>query len=208
MADKGSLQSVVYVDEEEEGRITHRIQSAARGISTKDANAAYKRLDDKLREDDAIGDIVNASRKAVVIEFPGRNLDLPQAYGPIKERASLIGVLRRVGGFDRTVPIHLQRADEVIFYCDADEILARQLAPLIFQTVRVHGMATYTRGNEGAWKLDHFKIQSFDPQPLSEDTFSQTIEKLKAIPGSEWPEVSDPLEELNRIRHGEDNTKP
>src|ERR1700722_18077983 len=75
MADKGSLQSVMYVDEEEEGRITHHIQSAARGISTRDANAAYKRLDDKLREDDAIGDIVNSSSKATVIEFPGRNLN-------------------------------------------------------------------------------------------------------------------------------------
>jgi hypothetical protein len=208
MADGGSLQSVIYVDAEEESRVTYQIQSAARGMGPRDANGAYKRLDDRLREDNAVGDIVNASQKANVIEFPGRNLDLPQAYGPIKEKASLVGVLRRLGGFDRTVPIHLQRADDVIFYCEAEPMIARQLAPFYDQTIRVHGVATYSRGKEGMWKLEHFKIQSFDPQPLTEDSFSQTIEKLKAIPGSEWNEIADPLEELRQLRHGEDSAKP
>jgi hypothetical protein len=202
---EGSHESVVYVDAEEESRVTHQIQSAARGMAPREANLAYKRMDDRLREDKAVGDIVNFSQKAQVLQFPGRSLDLPQAYGPIKERATLVGVLKRVGGFDKTVPIHLQRADEVIFYCDADEMIAKQLAPLYSQTVRVHGIATYSRGKEGEWKLDHFKIQSFDEQPLSEDNFSQTIEKLKAIPGSEWNEIADPLEELYKLRHGEDS---
>ena len=201
---EGSHESVLYVDEEEESRVTHQIQSAARGMGPRDANVAYKRLDDRLRDDDAVANIVNATQGAKVLEFPGRSLDLPQAYGPIKERASLVGVLKRVGGFDRTVPIHLQRADEVIFYCDADEMIAKQLAPLYSQTIRVHGMATYTRGKEGMWKMDHFKIQSFDPKPLSEDTFSQTIGKLKAIPGNEWNELADPLDELHKLRHGEE----
>ena len=205
--DEGSHESVIYVDAEEESRVTHQIQSSVRGMGPREANAAYKRVDDRLREDDGIGSILNISQKAKVIEFPGRSLDLPQAYGPIKERASLVGVLRRVGGFDKTVPIHLQRADEIIFYCDADEMIAKQLAPLYSQTVRVHGIATYSRGKEGMWKLDHFKIQSFDSRPLSEDTFSQTIEKMKAIPGSEWNELADPLEELQKLRHGEDNVK-
>jgi len=205
--DEGSHESVVLVDAEEESRVTGQIQSAVRGMGPREANAAYKRLDDRLREDDGVGYIANVSSKAKVIEFPGRSLDLPQAYGPIKEKASIVGVLRRVGGFDRTVPIHLQRADEIIFYCDADEIIAKQLAPLYSQTIRVHGIATYSRGKEGMWELDHFKIQSFDPQPLSTDSFSQTIAKLKAIPGNEWNDLADPLEELQKIRHGEDNVK-
>lgn len=204
----GSHESVVYVDEEEESRVTHQVQSAARGMGPRDANLAYKRIDDRLRQDDAIGSISNFSLKAKVLEFPGKNLDLPQEYGPIKEKASLVGILRRVGGFDKSVPVHLQRADEVIFYCDADEILAKQLAPYYSQTIRVHGIATYSRGKEGMWKLEHFKIQSFDTQPLSEDSFSKTIEKLKEIPGSEWDKITDPLEELHKLRHGEDQKKP
>ncbi len=68
-------------------------------------------------------------------------------------------------------------------------------------------MATYSRGKEGTWTLDHFKIQSYDPEPLSDDSFSVTIDKLRAIPGSEWIEIADPLEEVHKLRHGEDNVK-
>jgi hypothetical protein len=200
----GSHACVMYVDAEEESRVTHQVQSAARGMAPRVANEAYKRLDDRLREDDANGEIENISRQAKVLDFPGKKLDLPQPYGPIKEAASIIGILKRVGGFDKSVPIHLQRADDVIFYCDADEIIAKQLAPYYAQPIRVHGTATYSRGKEGEWKIDHFKIQSFDPKPLSEESFSQTIDKLRAIPGSEWSQISDPLEELRKLRHGED----
>src|SRR5208282_1413763 len=170
------------------------------------ANAAYKKLDDKLREDDAVGNIINVSQKAKVIEFPGRNLDLPQAYGPIKEKASIVGKLMSIGGFDETIPVHLKRADEVIFYCEANALVAEQLGPLIFKNIRVNGLATYSRGKEGAWKLDNFRIQSYDPEPLGDESFSVTMDKLRAIPGSEWNELADPLEELRKLRHGEGGT--
>jgi len=199
----GSARAIMYVDEEEEARVTIQIQNAARGAAPRYANDAYKRLDSRLREDKAVGDIFNASENAQVIEFPGRKTDLPQAYGPIRERASLVGVLKRVGGFDDSIPVHLQRADGVIFYCEAAPTLAKELVPLYEKTVRVHGIATYYREN-GLWKLERFRIQSYDPEPFAEEELSETIEKLRAIPGSEWNELDDPLEELRKLRHGED----
>jgi len=205
---EGGAEPVMYVDADEESRVTHQIQSAARGMGPRDANAAYKKLDDKLREDDAVGNIVNVSQKAKVIEFPGRNLDLPQAYGPIKERASVVGKLMRIGGFDKTIPVHLKRADDVIFYCEAEALVAEQLGPLIFRNIRVHGLATYSRGKEGTWRLDHFKIQSYDPEALNDESFSVTMDKLRTIPGNEWNEVADPLEELRKLRHGEGKATP
>jgi hypothetical protein len=201
----GSTAPVLYVDAEEEARIENQVKLSQRGMGPHDANLAYKRIDNRLIEDEAIGGLVNMTTKAKVIEFPGRTRDLPQAYGPIREKASLVGEVKRVGGFGDTIPVHLQRADGVIFYCEADEMIAKQLAPLYRQTLRVHGLATYSRGKEGLWKLDNFKIQSFD-ENLSDDSFSATIEKLRAVPGSEWNEVADPLEELRKIRHGEDKT--
>ena len=199
----GSARAIMYVDEEEESRVTSQIQNAARGAGPARANEAYKRLDSRLREDQAVADIINASKSAQVIEFPGRRIDLPQAYGPIRERASLVGVLKRVGGFDDSIPVHLQRADGTIFYCEAAPALAKELVPLYEQTIRVHGLATYYREN-GLWRLDRFRIHSYDPEPLAEENLSDTIEKLRAIPGSEWNEVDDPLEELRKLRHGED----
>lgn len=205
---EGSTAPVIYIDAEEESRIMHRVQNAQRGMGPTNANRAYKKLDHKLREDNASASILNISQKVDVIEFPGRKANLPQAYGPIKERASVIGKLMRVGGFDPSVPIHLERTDGTIFYCQADESLAKQLGPYLYQTIRVHGIATYSRGKEGVWRIDHFKIQSFDEEPLSGESFSAIIEQLRAIPGSEWPQIADPLEELRRIRHGdEEKTK-
>jgi hypothetical protein len=203
---EGSTQPIIYIDAEEESRVMHRVRTAQRGMGPHEANRAYKKLDHKLREDNAIATIVNFSQSAEVIEFPGRNANLPQAYGPIKEQASVVGELKRVGGFDPTVPIHLQRNDQTIFYCETDQRIAKLLAPLLYSTIRVHGTATYNRGKEGLWKVEHFKIQSFDPTPLSDESFSVTLDKLRAIPGSEWDEVADPLEELRKIRHGEENT--
>jgi hypothetical protein len=203
--DTGSNVSVVYVDEEEESRVTNQIQNSARGAGPRQANAAYKRLDTRLREDNAFGSITNVTKNAQIIEFPGRKAAQSETYGPIREHASIVGVLKRVGGFDDSIPVHLQRADGVIFYCEAAPGLARDLfeSRLYEKTIRVHGFATYYREN-GLWRMDRFRILSFDPEPLAEENLSQTIEKLRAIPGSEWNEISDPLEELRRLRHGED----
>ena len=201
--DDGSAQSVMYVDEDEEARVTTQIQNAARGMGPRKANEAYKRVDVRLRQDNAVGNIVNASRNAEIIEFPGRKADLPQAYGPINERASLIGVLKRVGGFDDSIPVHLQRADGVVFFCQAAPFLAKELIGFYEKTIRVHGIATYYR-EQGLWKLENFRIQSYDPQPLAEDSLFETIRKLRAIPDNEWNQSEDPLGELGKLRHGED----
>lgn len=199
----GSARAIMYVDEEEEARVTSQVQNAARGAGPSRANEAYKRLDSRLRDDKAIADIVNTSKSVQVIEFPGRRTDLPDAYGPIRERASLVGVLKRIGGFDESIPVHLQRADGAIFYCETAPGIAKELVPLYEKTVRVHGIATYYREN-GLWKLNKFRIQSYDPEPLAEEKLSQTIEKLKAVAGSEWNELADPLAELRKLRHGEE----
>ena len=201
----GSAEPVFYIDPEEESQIIHQVRNAQRGASTRNANRAYKKLDNKLRQDNAIGTIVGDVGR--VIEFPGRTADLPIAYGPIRERASVTGELKRIGGFDETIPIHLKRTDGVVVYCEASEAIAKQLAPFYSQTIRVHGIATYSRGKEGMWTAEHFKIQSFDEKPLIDESFAETIAKLRAIPGNEWAEIADPLEELRKIRHGEEMTQ-
>lgn len=203
----GSAEPVFLIDAEEESRVTTRVQQAQRGIGPRKANRAYRKLDNKLREDNASARFINASQKAEVIQFPGRNLNVPDIYGPIREQASIIGRLKRLGGFDPTIPIHLQRADGLIFWCEADEMIAKQLASFYEQMIRVHGLATYTRGKDGIWKMEHFKIQSFDPAKLSDENFSATMERLREIPGNEWAEMADPLEELKRLRHGEESTR-
>jgi hypothetical protein len=204
----GSTQPVIYVDSDEESRIINRVRTAQRGMGPLDANRAYRKIDRKLREDNAVARILDTAQKAEIIEFPGKRTDLPQAYGPIREKASIVGELMRVGGLrPEMVPVHIQRADEVIFYCDASQHIARDLGPLLYRHIRVHGLATYSRGREGLWTVDRFRIQSYDPEPLSEESFSATIEKLRGVPGNEWAQMADPLQELYKLRHGEEEAE-
>ena len=203
--EEGSAEPVFYVDPEEESRIIHQVRNAQKGMGPKNANRAYKRLDSMLRHDNATGRIFDAAEKAEIIEFPGNRANLPEIYENIRERASVTGELKRVGGFDNTIPIHLLRKDGAILYCEADEHLAQQLATRFYaKVVRIHGIATYSRGNEGKWKMENFKIQSFDEVPLIDESFIETMEKLRAIDGNEWAEVADPLGELRKLRHGEE----
>jgi hypothetical protein len=206
--DEGSAEPVFFVDPEEESRIIHQIRNAQKGMGPRNANRAYKKLDSKLRHDNATGRIFDAAEKAEIIEFPGNRANLPEIYENIRERASVTGELKRVGGFDNTIPIHLLRNDGAILYCEADEHIAQQLASRFYaKVVRIHGIATYSRGNEGKWKMENFKIQSFDEAPLIDESFIETMEKLRAIDGNEWAEVADPLGELRKLRHGEEMTK-
>lgn len=204
--EEGSTAPVLLIDEEEEGRIKHRMQQAKRGQGPREANLAYCRFDQRLREDDGFAELTDEQQKSNILEFPGRNLTVPKKYGPISEPSSLIGQLRRVGGMDATIPVWLLREDGEILCCEASEAVCQALAPLLFQYVRVHGMAYWTRNEEEKWKLERFRIQSFDPKPLSNESFSETLERLRAIPNNGWSDVPDPLEELRQIRHGEDGT--
>ena len=94
----GSAEPVFYVDPEEESRIVHQVRNAQLGASTRNAKRAYKKIDKKLRDDNAIGRIIDPVKKAEIIEFPGNRTILPEIYGPIKERATVTGELKRVGG--------------------------------------------------------------------------------------------------------------
>ncbi|MFZ0286352.1 MAG: hypothetical protein WAL32_14075 [Terriglobales bacterium] len=204
--EEGSTAPILLIDEDEESRIMHRMQLAKRGQGPREANLAYKRFDQRLRDDEGFAELIDEKQKINILEFPGRNLHVPKKYGPISEPSSLIGQLRRVGGMDATIPVWLLREDGEILCCEATESVCQQLAPLLFQYVRVHGMAYWTRDEDEKWHLERFRIQSFDPQPLSDDGFSKTLEKLRAIPDNGWSGVPDPLEELRQIRHGGDGT--
>ncbi len=206
--DEGSAEPVFYVDPDEESRVILQVRNAQKGMGPRNANRAYKKLDSKLRHDNATGRIIDPAKKADIIEFPGNKANLPEIYENIRERASVTGLLKRVGGFDNTIPIHLLRKDGAILYCEANDNIAQQLAHGYYaKPVRIHGIATYSRGNEGKWKMENFKIQSFDEAPLIDESFTETMDKLRAIEGNEWAEVANPLDELQRMRHGEEMTQ-
>jgi hypothetical protein len=203
----GSAMPVILYDAEEEGRIFGRMRAAQAGNGDPEAVQAYKRNDARFKKDQGFGRVIDVEKSADIIEFPGAKQDVPETYVPIKERATLVGRLRRVGGKGDTIPIWLERADGLMLYCETSEALSRQLSDYYLDIIRVHGIATWLRNAAGEWKLQRFNIQSYDMEALSEESLLSTIEKLQAIKDSGWENVKDPLEELRRMRHGDDEPK-
>ncbi|HEY6348324.1 MAG TPA: hypothetical protein VI636_02840 [Candidatus Angelobacter sp.] len=204
----GSASPVALVEMERDSQVRERIKQAANDIGPKDALDAYKKLNTILTEDNGYGEILERvdTREVTVIEFPGNRRNLSPIYGPIKESAFLQGLLRRVGGKEPTVPVHLVDVDGKEYFCWARKELILQLRHYVFQQVRLYGMATWVRDANAKWNLEQFEVQSFTAD-LTEDSPSTVFAELRAVPGNEWNELADPLEELRKIRHGEDKVQ-
>jgi len=200
--EKGSAMSLIYYDALEETRIFNRVRGAAEGTGDPEAVEAYQKIDRRLKRDNGSGRLVNG--KAELAEFPGIHQPQPEVYPRIREHATIVGKLRRVGGKGDTIPIWIERADRQMFYGETTELLSKQLSAFYLQIIRVHGVGTYFRNEDGVWAQDKFTIQSFDPVPLAEESIIATFDKLRAIDDNEWNQIKDPLAELRRIRHGED----
>ena len=85
--DEGSAEPVFYIDPEEETRVIRQVRNAQKGMGPRNANRAYKKLDTKLRHDNATGRIFDPVKKAEIIEFPGNKANIPEIYENIRESA-------------------------------------------------------------------------------------------------------------------------
>jgi hypothetical protein len=202
--EEGSAQPVVWIDPLVYSAAIAQMQSAQIGMGPKEANNGYKRLDTRLRVDQGSADFLDADSEAKIFEFPGIKRMNSVPIRGIREQASVTGELRRVGGLDKTIHLCLKRADGEVVYVESDEAFAKQMEGFLFNYIRINGVATWSRDENGTWICDRFRAQSFDPIPLVNEPFETTLDKLKSLPGNRWPEVDDPYEELRKLRHGKD----
>lgn len=133
-----------------------------------------------------------------VMQFAGRNTPISQEVS-VHESGELDGVVIRVGGRDKSVPVQLQSADGEYHNCNTTRSIAKQLAALLFdKQVRVSGEGQWTRTAEGVWILEEFQITNF--VVLGDSAPSNFLEDMRAIAGSGWNEMPDPQAELKRMR--------
>lgn len=199
--DRGSSVPVVAVEYTAVPKVRDRLESVKRGSAPPEALRAFKEIDRRLAEDNATGDLRESRRKATIITFPGRNRRLEQAFGPFIQVGSLDGELIRVGGEQAIVPVHIDVEGRVLI-CQANRAVAREIAHHLFgPPLRVYGNGTWERTPEGAWVMSRFTIERFtlvDDAPLDE-----VVEKISRIEGG-ISSLSDPLRELEILRHGND----
>jgi hypothetical protein len=181
---KGSAQIVQWAEAKALPVIRKRLVAAKveKPKRAPELTEAYERINQHLVEDNSAGTLRIGSEK--VLDFPGKQIELRQIIGPVTQEESLDGQLVRIGGIDATVPVHLREGDN-LHYCTANVDVARQLGPYLFrQTIRVFGTAYWYRHPNGQWKMDHFRVNTF--QPLTDVTLHEATQRLRSIPHDDW----------------------
>jgi hypothetical protein len=200
--DPGSAALVHAVEDEAVTKIDERLSSAVRGEGAAEQIGAFHRINNRLREDNGIGVLVESSG-AEIIKFPGRTEVQPITFSAFNQQGSIDGTVILVGGRTDPVPVHIQSVEEAsqVRNCYAARNLAKVLGGYIFgPEVRVSGTGRWLRDSEGHWSLERFTITSFEV--LSEQTLGDVVARLREVKGSTWESLKDPWAGLDTIRNG------
>ncbi|SKB85285.1 hypothetical protein [Sphingopyxis flava] len=185
-------------------KVEARIKDAGAGDGAPSLIKAYDKIDNLLREDNATGEIADASGNVIYVDFPGRTRVERVAYGPIKQNGTVDGIVFRVEGRDATV--HVGIMDGARSYSlEAPASMGQRLAALFRAgPVRFHGNGTWYRNGDGTWELRKFSIDTFEE--LDDSPLSAAVASIRTAPSSDWRKVEDPIGVLSRERKGGEST--
>jgi hypothetical protein len=196
----GSVSLRAEVDAPSIPAVSARVLAVREGRGPEDATKAMQRLDDMLANDNAVGQLLDASN-AEIIPFPGKNRPQPAIYGPFREEGTLEGEIVRIGGKDETIHVTLRDGSVLYSRCVATKEVARLMAPYILgPIVRVRGVGTWERLGNGTWELKSFRINDFDV--LDDMPLVEAVAKLRAVPGNDWHKEDAPVEIVLNERGG------
>lgn len=187
-----------------ESEAVPKVEERLRAVATHpegpgDVTKPFEAINRMLRADNADGTIKRAGTRATIIKFPGARQVLPERIGPIREAGQLEGLVVRVGGKDRTIHAQLVAADgEEYALVTTEREVAKDLGRRLYTTIRVLGMGTWYRTEAGEWTLDHFSVREVESVP--DLSLSDALEGLRAVQGSGWSILADPLAEWQKIR--------
>ncbi|MBL8472109.1 MAG: hypothetical protein KF778_05690 [Rhodocyclaceae bacterium] len=194
---KGSAMPLIRVDAAANDAVQSRLRLAAGDEAPEDLTRPMRQINELLREDASTATL-RQKGGAKLLEFKGARAPLAQEM-LLFEQGELDGVVIKLGGRDATVPVHLEDADGRFHLCNASRAVAKDLAAHLFgDPVRAAGRGKWRRTAEGAWELEQFDIQSF--HPLDATPLDLAVAALRQVPGSEWNNLENPLQELKTIR--------
>jgi hypothetical protein len=194
---KGSTVLCVKVEQEDVPKVNERLARANRPDAPADVVRPFKALNDLLRADNARATLKHGT--AQIIKFPGCDTPLIRRIGPVKEAGQLEGVVISVGGKDNTKHIRMIGHDDEEYKLTTRSLeLAKDLGNNLFSPVRVTGLGTWYRNENGQWDLDGFIVQSCEP--LEDTSLIEAVAGLRDISGDEWKSLPDPLKTWRELR--------
>lgn len=161
-----------------------------RGDGTKRQFDAYNRIRRMVRRD-AIGEKY-AGRSAllktadrVILEIPAAPEDSGIVEG-LRQATTIDGQLIRVGGAGEDAALQVQELDgRILSGFTAKRHLAKELAQLLWEPVRLMGVGIWCRDSEGAWNLARMQVQCYEK--LEDEDATLTLERMRGL-SVEWPE--------------------
>ena len=202
----GSTKLAALVEYEDLPKVTTRLEDVRRGNPSKDAAKAFDQLDARLANDNGIGRILlegdEGATPTELLILPGRDRPKVPSYGPFTQEGTLDGLLISVGGKDETISLRLQSLNTTYSKCETNRAVARELGKHLFEPIRIHGTGRWLREADGTWSLVHFRVHRFDV--LAKGSLRESVTALRAVRGSGWQGMADPLSELDDLRHEKD----
>lgn len=198
--ESGSTMPVMNIDREVVGSVRARLAAVKTDNADPEAQAAYRALNKKLEQDRTHGELFlskSEKLKAVVLDFPGIKQKSKKVIS-IKQVSSVDGVIVSLGGKDATAHIKLQDGHTIYTGIEISRAKAIELKDYLWSGyVRLTGDAIWER-KENGWELHKMKVSKFEV--LSGDSLGDAIDVLRNLSGNEWKGISDPAEELRKIR--------
>ncbi|KQX26090.1 MULTISPECIES: hypothetical protein [unclassified Sphingomonas] len=188
--DKGSAEPILHAPKAVALQAQDNAARIQRGDGTKKQIDAYNRIRRMLRRDarDAGNPALLKRAQKVVLEIPVAPDDLGVLSG-IRQASTVDGYLIRVGGAGDDAALQVQDLQgRILSRLTAKRAVAKDLAKLMWEPVRLHGIGLWERTGEGEWRLERMQVQSFEQ--LEDEDLSVILEKMRTLKVT-WPDDVD-----------------
>ncbi|GGF54004.1 hypothetical protein GCM10011332_04250 [Terasakiella brassicae] len=199
---KGSAIAVIDVEAIAAPKVKDRLRTIDTVDADKSVCEAFDKINNMLASDNAVGYLSRhaANKTEAIYEFSGRNKSHPLEYGAVTQAGTLTGVVVKVGGIDKTIPVHLQDMDGHIWKCEATVEQSKELIKHYYEgPIRVYGEGRWIQDENGNWQQkQYFRISSYevlDNTPLTDFVLDIRDEFADA-----WGD--DPLKAVYEERYG------
>lgn len=161
-----------------------RARETWEGGGSQRARQAYQRIR-RMVADDGGTPATLSTRDGTILEFPGVDDGADQEISSLRQASSITGELIRVGGETEFDQILIRDfSGEVISGCFSTKDVAKQLAKHLHESVRLDGIATWSRNRQGEWQIQRMKVLSWET--LEETKLGDALAELHKLT-SAWP---------------------
>lgn len=193
---KSSTKPVLVMPHHAAVKARQRARETWEGGGSVRQRTAYQRIR-RMVADDGGKPAILATREATILEFPSVDLGADQEISTLRQASSVSGELLRVGGDGEFDQILLKDfSGEIISGCFASKDVAKSLAKLLHDQVRLSGVASWHRDRVGKWHISRMKVQSFER--LENDSLTDALNDAQTAVNN-WPDdLTDTLLQMRK----------